>query len=438
MTREDILQPPPITPPSVLGVGEEEEEEYLDVVSTGNASFIGNTNSLDDDDDDDDTMPFLQMLQLHPSELPIPAAFAPSPPTFQMLLSLQHHKLPSHPPHPFHNNYFPHPDPFILQNALDPGETCCLTHHDVHPHSPVTFETRDPTRPRCVSPCGTHHEPLPPPASGNKYYSYTQPKPARVVILQPDRKKRKRAAAATTRRGREKGDVESQRMTHIVVERNRRRLMNDHLRSLRSLMPPSYAQRGDQASIVGGAIDFVKELEQLVESLEAQKRYMRRRWRRRRNSATNLNLKQVPSNDIIAEEAASTSMEELDEVDNNGYCNSDYNNKNQVESKTGKEEEEEGDAKVRVVAMMEKHVNLKVECICGGGGSKRKLPLVRAIIALEQLNLTVLHLNITTTTTTTTSPTTTLHRYSFSLKMEDECMLKSGEEIVEAVHQIFG
>jgi hypothetical protein len=38
-------------------------------------------------------------------------------------------------------------------------------------------------------------------------------------------------------------EVESQRMTHIAVERNRRRQMNDYLRVLRSLMPGSYVQR---------------------------------------------------------------------------------------------------------------------------------------------------------------------------------------------------
>lgn len=38
-------------------------------------------------------------------------------------------------------------------------------------------------------------------------------------------------------------EVESQRMTHIAVERNRRKQMNEHLRVLRSLMPSSYVQR---------------------------------------------------------------------------------------------------------------------------------------------------------------------------------------------------
>ena len=41
-------------------------------------------------------------------------------------------------------------------------------------------------------------------------------------------------------------EVESQRMTHIAVERNRRKQMNEHLRVLRSLMPSSYVQRVNQ------------------------------------------------------------------------------------------------------------------------------------------------------------------------------------------------
>ncbi|VAI09717.1 unnamed protein product [Triticum turgidum subsp. durum] len=58
------------------------------------------------------------------------------------------------------------------------------------------------------------------------------------------------AAAATGRRKRRrtkivknKEEVESQRRTHIAVERNRRRQMNEYLAALRSLMPQSYAQR---------------------------------------------------------------------------------------------------------------------------------------------------------------------------------------------------
>lgn len=46
-----------------------------------------------------------------------------------------------------------------------------------------------------------------------------------------------------TKSSKNKEEIENQRMTHIAVERNRRRQMNDYLAILRSLMPPSYAQR---------------------------------------------------------------------------------------------------------------------------------------------------------------------------------------------------
>jgi len=58
---------------------------------------------------------------------------------------------------------------------------------------------------------------------------------APVVVTRP---KRRRARA---RKNQE--DIENQRMTHIAVERNRRRQMNDYLAVLRSLMPDSYVQR---------------------------------------------------------------------------------------------------------------------------------------------------------------------------------------------------
>ncbi|KAK6117233.1 hypothetical protein DH2020_048998 [Rehmannia glutinosa] len=61
-------------------------------------------------------------------------------------------------------------------------------------------------------------------------------------------------------------------MSHIHVERNRRRQMNEHLKVLRSLTPCFYIKRGDQASIIGGVIEFIKELHQVVQSLEAKKR----------------------------------------------------------------------------------------------------------------------------------------------------------------------
>nr|CAB3449520.1 unnamed protein product [Digitaria exilis] len=61
------------------------------------------------------------------------------------------------------------------------------------------------------------------------------------------------------------------KMSHIAVERNRRKQMNEHLAVLRSLMPCFYVKRGDQASIIGGIVDYIKELQQVLRSLETKK-----------------------------------------------------------------------------------------------------------------------------------------------------------------------
>ncbi|KAL5128363.1 Transcription factor SPEECHLESS [Glycine soja] len=64
---------------------------------------------------------------------------------------------------------------------------------------------------------------------------------------------------------------EPQKVSHITVERNRRKEMNENLSILRSLMPFFYVKRGDQASIIGGVIDYINELQQLLQCLEAKK-----------------------------------------------------------------------------------------------------------------------------------------------------------------------
>ncbi|CAN6569566.1 unnamed protein product [Malus baccata var. baccata] len=66
-------------------------------------------------------------------------------------------------------------------------------------------------------------------------------------------------------------DQDGGRMSHTTVERNRRKQMNDHLSVLRSLMPCFYVKRGDQASIIGGVVDYINELQQVLQSLEAKK-----------------------------------------------------------------------------------------------------------------------------------------------------------------------
>lgn len=58
--------------------------------------------------------------------------------------------------------------------------------------------------------------------------------------VQSNNKKRRRRKARVCKN---KEEAETQRITHITVERNRRKQMNEHLAVLRSLMPETYVQR---------------------------------------------------------------------------------------------------------------------------------------------------------------------------------------------------
>lgn len=63
---------------------------------------------------------------------------------------------------------------------------------------------------------------------------------ARKAILGTQGRKKRRRRPRVCKN---KEETENQRMTHIAVERNRRKQMNEHLAVLRSLMPESYIQR---------------------------------------------------------------------------------------------------------------------------------------------------------------------------------------------------
>ncbi|KAE8727877.1 RING-H2 finger protein ATL54-like [Hibiscus syriacus] len=109
---------------------------------------------------------------------------------------------------------------------------------------------------------------VPTPAA-SAFQAPVEPPPASTTTATANAARRKRRR---TRSSKNKEELETQRMTHIVVERNRRKQMNEYLAAIRALMPPSYVQRGDQASIIGGAINFGKELEQLLQTMESHKR----------------------------------------------------------------------------------------------------------------------------------------------------------------------
>ncbi|XP_010240870.1 PREDICTED: transcription factor bHLH71-like [Nelumbo nucifera] len=226
-----------------------------------------------------------------------------------------------------------------------------------------------------------------------------------------------RSNSATTTQGRRKRrrkprvcknkeEAETQRMTHIAVERNRRKQMNEHLAVLRSLMPESYIQRGDQASIVGGAIEFVKELEQLLQFLEVQKRQL-------------LQQREGP-------------------LDNNRSSSNNYSN-NFIDppfvqfftypqySWCQAPREYPQDNRVAIadieVTLVETHANLRVLT------RWRPRQLFKMVVGFQTLHLSILHLNVTTTLDS-------LVLYSFSAKVEEGCHLTSVDDIAGAVHHM--
>ncbi|KAL3507341.1 hypothetical protein ACH5RR_032723 [Cinchona calisaya] len=224
------------------------------------------------------------------------------------------------------------------------------------------------------------------------------------LITTETKNKRKRPRTSKTSE-----EVESQRMTHIAVERNRRKQMNEHLRVLRSLMPGSYVQRGDQASIIGGAIEFVRELEQLLQCLESQKR--RRLYgdgpRPLGDSSSSIPIQQpqppffpsmpLPNDQINLLELESTGLRE--ETAESKSCLAD------VEVKLLG-----FDAMIKILSR------------------RRPGQLIKTIAALEDLQLNILQTNITTIEQTVL--------YSFNVKVASEARF-TAEDIANSIQQIF-
>nr|WAK86106.1 transcription factor bHLH60 [Nothapodytes nimmoniana] len=206
------------------------------------------------------------------------------------------------------------------------------------------------------------------------------------------RRKRRR-----TRSFKNKDEIENQRMTHIAVERNRRRQMNDYLAVLRSLMPPSHSQRGDQASIVGGAINFLKELEQLVQFLEAHKR---------------LNQLAQPTNICCQPNFLFADFFTFPQYSTNPTRRRQQNNPMAPEKQSSV-----ADIEVNVA---ESHANIKILA------RRHPKQLLKIVTGFHSICLTILHLNVTIVDS--------MALYCFSVKIEEDCQLTTVNEIADAVH----
>ncbi|KAJ4887253.1 Transcription factor FAMA [Raphanus sativus] len=223
------------------------------------------------------------------------------------------------------------------------------------------------------------------------------------VTTKEVKSKRKRARTSKTSE-----EVESQRMTHIAVERNRRKQMNEHLRVLRSLMPGSYVQRGDQASIIGGAIEFVRELEQLLQCLESQKR------RRILGETGNRHLGDMTT--------TTTTSSPITSVNNPLIITG-----NVTESEGGGGLQEETAENKSCLADVEVKL-LGFDAMIKILSRRRPGQLIKTIAALEDLHLSILHTNITTMEQTVL--------YSFNVKITSETRF-TAEDIASSIQEIF-
>ncbi|XP_056855902.1 transcription factor FAMA-like isoform X3 [Raphanus sativus] len=216
--------------------------------------------------------------------------------------------------------------------------------------------------------------------------------------------KRKRARTSKTSE-----EVESQRMTHIAVERNRRKQMNEHLRVLRSLMPGSYVQRGDQASIIGGAIEFVRELEQLLQCLESQKRrrILGETGNRQIGDMTTTMTSSSPITSVVNPLTSTGNVTEL-EGGGGGLQEETAENKSCL-----------ADVEVKLLGF-----DAMIKIL----SRRRPGQLIKTIAALEDLHLSILHTNITTMEQTVL--------YSFNVKITSETRF-TAEDIASSIQEIF-
>ncbi|KAI4337655.1 hypothetical protein L6164_016041 [Bauhinia variegata] len=210
---------------------------------------------------------------------------------------------------------------------------------------------------------------------------------ATATTTAPGRRKRRRTKSAKNEE-----EIENQRMTHIAVERNRRKQMNEYLAVLRSLMPPSYVQRGDQASIIGGAINFVKELEQLLQSIEAQKKTKQQEEP----------LNPSPFAEFFAFPQYTR------------WCNTCSSTNDMARNQRPVADIE--------VTMVDSHANLKIL------SKKQSGQLTKMVVGLQSLRLSILHLNVTTVDETVL--------YTVSVKIEEGCQLNTVDEIAAAANEL--
>ncbi|CAL5015155.1 unnamed protein product [Urochloa decumbens] len=252
----------------------------------------------------------------------------------------------------------------------------------------------------------------------------TEGESCRPPPQQQGRRKRRRRQRIV----RSAADAESQRITHIAVERNRRRQMNEYLAALRSLMPDSYVHRSDQASIVSGAIDFVKDLEQQLQSLEAQKLALQQQRRRGDTAAAaERDAAPAPSRDpapAVEDAAGWPPFARFFRYPQYAWRHAPPGGDGAVAAGAEEASRSSAVADVEVGVVVDAHACLRVMA------PRRPGQLLKMVAAMQALGLAVLHLNVTATLGGE------LALYTLSLKVEEGCVLTTAEDIAAAAHHV--
>ncbi|KAM7259925.1 hypothetical protein ACFE04_015666 [Oxalis oulophora] len=196
----------------------------------------------------------------------------------------------------------------------------------------------------------------------------------------------------------------------FAVERNRRRQMNEHLKVLRSLTPCFYIKRGDQASIIGGVIDFIKELHQVLQSLESKKR--------------RLSLSPSPGSIPSPNNLQLSTPRPTTTTTHHQQLAADHSRPFGGEIGGYKELGASCNSPVADVEARISGSNVMLKVI------SRRIPgqIVKIVTVLERLSFEVLHLNVSSMEDTVL--------YSFVIKIGLECQL-SVEELAIEVQQSF-
>lgn len=133
--------------------------------------------------------------------------------------------------------------------------------------------------------------------------------------------------------------------------------------------------QGDQASIIGGAIEFVRELEQLLQCLESQKRRRLFGEGPRQIGDSSMAIQQPPQPPFFSPMPLQNDQMKL------------------VEFETGlREETAENKSCLADVEVKLLGFDAMIKIL----SRRRPGQLIKAIAALEDLQLTILHTNITT------------------------------------------